>query len=190
MVRMRVLLGSSPLTRGARVLILVKVSPLRIIPAHAGSTERTLAGHPGSQDHPRSRGEHPSIFKTKRFGSGSSPLTRGALARARPNHHKTRIIPAHAGSTPGGDPVSTAFQDHPRSRGEHPTAGRWRVDSRGSSPLTRGALTLSFSRVDTVRIIPAHAGSTRTHLYWLPIERDHPRSRGEHDRRDPHLWWP
>ena len=70
------------------------------------------------------------------------------------------LIPAHAGST--AELVSQPW---------------W---LRGSSPLTRGALNVALLNRDTVRLIPAHAGST-------PIARSsirgcsaHPRSRGEH----------
>jgi len=52
--------------------------------------------------------------------------------------------------------------------------------NRGSSPLARGALWRSPSRVTLPWIIPARAGSTRTGRARLRPSGDHPRSRGEH----------
>ena len=53
----------------------------------------------------------------------------------------------------------------------------------GSSPLTRGAPRKSAGRMDVERIIPAHAGSTRTGPAGIRGTSDHPRSRGEHSMR-------
>ena len=50
--------GSSPLVRGARIVVLAMMAGLGIIPARAGSTACEVfdAGLP--EDHPRSCGEH------------------------------------------------------------------------------------------------------------------------------------
>ena len=92
-----------------------------------------------------------------------------------------RIIPAYAGSTPRspcGPPAST---DHPRIRGEHnlPTAGDDKAA--GSSPHTRGALSLPEAADRRPRIIPAYAGSTRDQDTPALTAADHPRIRGEHN---------
>ena len=50
----------------------------------------------------------------------------------------------------------------------------------GSSPLARGALSISFSTASSVRIIPACAGSTLSSSVGMTRDRDHPRLRGEH----------
>ena len=50
--------GSSPLMRGAPKNYLIADSYAGIIPAHAGSTIRTISAHGPGRDHPRSRGEH------------------------------------------------------------------------------------------------------------------------------------
>ncbi|KXI17198.1 hypothetical protein HMPREF3227_01727 [Corynebacterium sp. CMW7794] len=69
---------------------------------------------------------------------------------------------------------------HPRSRGEHRRRG-WAGQSRaGSSPLTRGAPRPLSSSSSSVRLIPAHAGSTSTPPTSYPNPPAHPRSRGEH----------
>ena len=74
-------------------------------------------------------------------------------------------------------------RDHPRIRGEH--LG-WLSGSGGvvgSSPHTRGARRLGLGRRQTGRIIPAYAGSTRSGTSNSASTRDHPRIRGEHQRR-------
>ena len=94
--------------------------------------------------------------------TGSSPLTRGALANA----------------------VLANFLnlDHPRSRGEHITFQAASRIEKGSSPLTRGAPRRCRSSTSVTWIIPAHAGSTVGHTPAFDSRRDHPRSRGEHWR--------
>ena len=91
--------GSSPHTRGARLLIGLLIFSFRIIPAYAGSTGRRPAYGRWRWDHPRIRGEHTFAAQRPRSSAGSSPHTRGAH-----HHHKNlprpwRIIPAYAGST-------------------------------------------------------------------------------------------
>ncbi len=134
-------LGSSPRTRGARPYTGEQIDRMRIIPAHAGSTQFAFEVLSPSTDHPRARGEHGRVhFPT--FGAGW-------------------IIPAHAGSTSGSGNPSPWSRDHPRARGEHPLITVVLPRMRGSSPRTRGALDRHLSCVVRPWIIPAHAGSTR-----------------------------
>ena len=51
---------------------------------------------------------------------GSSPLTRGKLARLLKVSPSTRLIPAHAGKTGHALPPIVNDKAHPRSRGENP----------------------------------------------------------------------
>ena len=69
---------------------------------------------------------------------------------------------------------------HPRSRGEHISEWRAIHALAGSSPLTRGAPPGEDPADDLLRLIPAHAGSTKSGgvKKWGPSA--HPRSRGEH----------
>ena len=71
-------------------------------------------------------------------------------------------------------------RDHPRIRGEH--YGHLSVlrDNVGSSPHTRGARSSVCIGYQTLRIIPAYAGSTSTRAPPTASPRDHPRIRGEH----------
>ena len=114
---------------------------------------------------------------------GSSPLTRGAHLSGGHGRHDVRLIPAHAGSTVQAPVGAFNTGAHPRSRGEHVGAPRVSRVHRGSSPLTRGALGLIPSYKATVRLIPAHAGSTVSQSDAYPDTPAHPRSRGEHDPR-------
>ena len=132
--------GSSPLTRGARVLPEPLEDVRGIIPAHAGSTSRPPPARAAPGDHPRSRGEHPSSAGSGYSPTGSSPLTRGAPHEVLDLVTVQRIIPAHAGSTKG-----TTMADK---------------DVSGSSPLTRGARLGDQGHTEDAGIIPAHAGST------------------------------
>ena len=173
--------GSSPLTRGKPCLVRNR-SPLGgLIPAHAGKTLLMPAhmpsmkgsspltrGKPSGQAgpapptpaHPRSRGENTASF----FGSadilGSSPLTRGKLVGARRESTPGGLIPAHAGKTCGKWATLSGVPAHPRSRGENyaPPCGSDLMS--GSSPLTRGKLSLTSRCHWDGGLIPAHAGKT------------------------------
>ena len=172
--------GSSPLTRGAPGGLAEAAELSRLIPAHAGST---LAG--GSRPrrlgaHPRSRGEHQDPGQSAEANGGSSPLTRGALDASIAGRSHDRLIPAHAGSTPGAIYDQLVSEAHPRSRGEHDSPPSTDRSTVGSSPLTRGAPLPRRRRHQEGRLIPAHAGSTQSRSLRRRILPAHPRSRGEH----------
>ena len=69
--------GSSPLTRGKRLLVGVEAQGRGLIPAHAGKTGRSAGRAPDGWAHPRSRGENLPSSRVKGKPAGSSPLTRG-----------------------------------------------------------------------------------------------------------------
>ena len=100
---------------------------------------------------PRSPGDMPE---------GSSPLTRGARRWHRGPALSSGLIPAHAGSTVSMTQIRGSTRAHPRSRGEHAAAVVLWCWGFGSSPLTRGARSLSTVARPSPRLIPAHAGST------------------------------
>ena len=91
--------GSSPLTRGAQLVLAERWDDVRLIPAHAGSTASRLSCRPHTRAHPRSRGEHPCVSRGEPLLMGSSPLTRGARGVTHAAPLVGRLIPAHAGST-------------------------------------------------------------------------------------------
>ena len=90
-----------------------------------------------------------------------------------------RLIPAHAGKTASTYPDPNARRAHPRSRGENKHLTKERVESGGSSPLTRGKRTQGEPVFGLNGLIPAHAGKTTHCKVPTQTPRAHPRSRGE-----------
>ena len=91
--------GSSPLTRGKLVRVLLRTSGQRLIPAHAGKTSRRRCRRSPDGAHPRSRGENAAHTAVRAGLEGSSPLTRGKRGGGRLPRGRGRLIPAHAGKT-------------------------------------------------------------------------------------------
>ena len=172
--------GSSPHTRGALDSREDDGPTLGIIPAYAGSTPTRLRPSDCLRDHPRIRGEHRGRAHRHRRPDGSSPHTRGAHKFRYSNGAGRRIIPAYAGSTAHdpGDP--SRHTDHPRIRGEHRMLGDDTPLPGGSSPHTRGALSVLTVMLTGRGIIPAYAGSTQLAERGDLTAGDHPRIRGEH----------
>ena len=177
------LVGSSPLTRGARCAGCPEKMQNGLIPAHAGSTTSSHHIARVGSAHPRSRGEHRPRILGLRRRSGSSPLTRGAPGTNPYTEGVGGLIPAHAGSTTCPCLLRALAWAHPRSRGEHCVGQAGSQGPLGSSPLTRGARRRKTDIGRSIGLIPAHAGST---LHQTPPNRTlqaHPRSRGEHPFR-------
>ena len=172
--------GSSPLTRGVpHTLRHPELAP-GIIPAYAGSTPKSYSRWALWRDHPRLRGEHRNSVLCAALMLGSSPLTRGAPPCPSSRLRHRRIIPAYAGSTRTARPKMPGSSDHPRLRGEHLASPWVPMTTKGSSPLTRGALAKLEVVQHGVGIIPAYAGSTAPCHKGRPSSWDHPRLRGEH----------
>ena len=171
--------GSSPLTRGKLDLVRTQVRTIGLIPAHAGKTRPGMPTTPSRPAHPRSRGENFQAKTIPARGPGSSPLTRGKRERRRDPIAGARLIPAHAGKTAPGPTPARGWAAHPRSRGENITWIAQLITSCGSSPLTRGKLSLPVDATQAHRLIPAHAGKTRELWTRNSRPRAHPRSRGE-----------
>ena len=169
--------------RGALHASMSLIAVSGIIPAYAGSTGYGVSRLPMTADHPRVCGEH-SVYPTEgQVYRGSSPRMRGAQ---RVLHHPVairRIIPAYAGSTNWRQAAMWQYTDHPRVCGEHQGLSSDPHHQRGSSPRMRGALCTLSSGYLSVRIIPAHAGSTRSVSSGFWCNPDHPRVCGEHFSR-------
>ena len=133
--------GSSPLTRGKLIDVLVGQTRSGLIPAHAGKTVVTVPRQAGKRAHPRSRGENGGVEPSLVLGSGSSPLTRGKQQLTSGCVLCRGLIPAHAGKT------SPHLHKHPGVS--------------GSSPLTRGKHECNVCYLVRSGLIPAHAGKTR-----------------------------
>ena len=69
---------------------------------------------------------------------GSSPLSRGIQIDGVSALVTSRIIPALAGNTSRILLLVMGLWDHPRSRGEYPSAEAQFLTDLGSSPLSRG----------------------------------------------------
>ena len=134
--------GSSPLTRGKLDIVPEVAAVVRLIPAHAGKTVGAGLRLVLDRAHPRSRGENRPKDDAGIQGAGSSPLTRGKHVAAAARPARTRLIPAHAGKTRGAAGLRMSQGAHPRSRGENFVCRNWCWIVLGSSPLTRGKLSI------------------------------------------------
>ena len=172
--------GSSPLARGAQDRRAAHYLEDGLIPAGAGSTPDHLRQRRLLEAHPRWRGEHRSCFSSKCLCPGSSPLARGARPANTLLYCHLGLIPAGAGSTLPAQKIHIPFRAHPRWRGEHAPGRQAKVYLLGSSPLARGALVSGDASSGVMRLIPAGAGSTLTHIGLPCGGQAHPRWRGEH----------
>ena len=179
MRRRRLRGGSSPLTRGKPRSPASDRHRSRLIPAHAGKTERAAYPADTSPAHPRSRGENAYPASLTLSIQGSSPLTRGKRGDGSEPWAARRLIPAHAGKTVRGPRSRVARRAHPRSRGENSGERQGGAHRQGSSPLTRGKRSAGLRSSSRWRLIPAHAGKTSMSMSSPQCEGAHPRSRGE-----------
>ena len=154
--------GSSPLTRGKQDDRDAVSRREGLIPAHAGKTRLPIRRGHTSRAHPRSRGENLNLSVEGVEIGGSSPLTRGKLESERRGRRNRGLIPAHAGKTSSALSPAPSTGAHPRSRGENTTMGRLAQSAQGSSPLTRGKPKRWRGERPWQRLIPAHAGKTRS----------------------------
>ena len=175
--------GSSPLTRGKPGGESRQGCGERLIPAHAGKTWAYPSATFPPRAHPRSRGENHARKVAKPGDKGSSPLTRGKLIPVQRGFLVERLIPAHAGKTKSVIMTGVARAAHPRSRGENRFRRSRASGPAGSSPLTRGKLTVKTHPTGPQRLIPAHAGKTQSRSDAESRVKAHPRSRGENFSR-------
>ena len=165
--------------RGTQFRAAAGAEHIRIIPAHAGNSRQGRQHGADDTDHPRACGELSSTEIRPVLPFGSSPRMRGTRPRLllRPDRAldhpprmrgtphcreyrrwRTRIIPAHAGNSR----ALSLVPDHPRACGELLVSEAQDERQFGSSPRMRG--TRRCGREDDLvrRIIPAHAGNSRT----------------------------
>ena len=90
------------------------------------------------------------------------------------------LIPARAGTTLRSIIGIHDLKAHPRSRGDHCCAARYRESRLGSSPLARGPLGFCVEERGGHGLIPARAGTTNIGVPYQLFRRAHPRSRGDH----------
>ena len=171
--------GSSPLTRGKLLEVLLHGALNGLIPAHAGKTGLKPPKTSRDTAHPRSRGENYVVFTPGVGQSGSSPLTRGKPTLTLRSVMSVRLIPAHAGKTRSCTRRTRGRWAHPRSRGENTPASHPPAQVTGSSPLTRGKQVTVPAMTSMAGLIPAHAGKTTRSPAPSISPSAHPRSRGE-----------
>ena len=111
---------------------------------------------------------------------GSPPLTRGLPRRSDRKFDHIRITPAHAGTTVAAFAGVRACRDHPRSRGDYSPHSVNPFLFLGSPPLTRGLHCMLLLLCKSIRITPAHAGTTAAVDRNATRNQDHPRSRGDY----------
>ena len=134
---------------------------------------------PHTPAHPRSRGENLMETDPTQAERGSSPLTRGKPDALTHTSCRERLIPAHAGKTSPPGSLRHDGSAHPRSRGENIHGCVDDDGAGGSSPLTRGKRQTVITQSAAGRLIPAHAGKTRSAVLSPAFAPAHPRSRGE-----------
>ena len=95
----------------------------------------------------------------------------------------TRIIPAHAGQTSPRWWAPSFRTDHPRACGANDDFLVQLGAMVGSSPRMRGKRCVGRVQHPWPRIIPAHAGQTRSDYQNGDTQPDHPRACGANARR-------
>ncbi len=136
---------------------------------------------PGSS--PRMRGT-PMSVNSRRCNMPDHPRACGELETMMWKFiNSKRIIPAHAGNSRRGRLAWRVRTDHPRACGE--LADRFnRIELWiGSSPRMRGTRIVIPAANEWLRIIPAHAGNSKSDRQAGRPESDHPRACGELDNR-------
>ena len=140
-----IVVGSSPLTRGTRLISCQARSKSRFIPAYAGNSYSLQIEEPSIAVHPRLRGELDQGGGIGVETNGSSPLTRGTRPRHVVRFCASRFIPAYAGNSNEKAGNSRFPAVHPRLRGELWLAESVHRQFNGSSPLTRGTRVMNHS---------------------------------------------
>ena len=176
-------LGSPPHARGRRRTNNRLRRKDRITPACAGKTFQLDQWQAGDRDHPRMRGEDPSSHGCSLNATGSPPHARGRRHLVGVVQGHIGITPACAGKTPCPYCKEARQPDHPRMRGEDASTMPTLSCQRGSPPHARGRLFEMDPVLYNARITPACAGKTALKLHRQGDNPDHPRMRGEDQRR-------
>ena len=156
--------GSSPRMRGKHQWRWGESTPSRLIPAHAGKTERASPANHPPPAHPRACGENLAASLRRSLIIGSSPRMRGKLNHLPHLNSLTRLIPAHAGKTKIWLDSGRCSGAHPRACGENLRLAFKPSTTLGSSPRMRGKLHPNDPTWRRSGLIPAHAGKTLNDL--------------------------
>ena len=152
--------GSSPLTRGTRVIRVGCTHLLGLIPARAGNIHASGGGGGGGAAPRGGGGAHSGRTTQNDLQQGSSPLTRGTPCHWWRTRGPCGLIPAREGNMVTPLRMLVGHPAHPRLRGEHYTSCFFAFHEQGSSPLTRGTRSALLQPCRHFRLIPARVGST------------------------------
>ena len=152
--------GSSPRVWGARVVMRLELSALRLIPTCVGSTALGLFPGVVGAAHPHVCGEHKILRRDAVNDAGSSPRVWGARCGHTVRREGARLIPTCVGSTRSDAPPKEQLSAHPHVCGEHDKADSISVGHLGSSPRVWGALWATRTNPSMLRLIPTCVGST------------------------------
>ncbi len=151
--------GSSPRTRGTQFFAQFPDLIFRFIPAYAGNAAKQTQQGEVVSVHPRVRGERMYARCFSFTSGGSSPRTRGTLKNSPLLRYFFRFIPAYAGNAKSCCSAFSRGSVHPRVRGERMVKISPKAGVTGSSPRTRGTLSVSRYTNVATRFIPAYAGN-------------------------------
>ena len=171
--------GSSPRVRGKRLDAHTAHQLVRLIPACAGKTSRTLESPRWNRAHPRVCGENSVHSQPLVSAGGSSPRVRGKPWDMANDPNAPGLIPACAGKTTARARSSGLAKAHPRVCGENCGGDGDNADSLGSSPRVRGKRLEQPTRPRTRGLIPACAGKTSSPKNRGYPQGAHPRVCGE-----------
>ena len=154
--------GSSPRMRGKPVHGGENIVIRGLIPAHAGKTVALEVSRLEAGAHPRACGENGREGEYVRTVEGSSPRMRGKPGTPKLTAINDGLIPAHAGKTASLSCLMGLTRAHPRACGENQTHQLGWVLFAGSSPRMRGKPPPFDCDPPAPRLIPAHAGKTKS----------------------------
>ncbi len=175
--------GSPPHARGKGETEEISATDSGITPACAGKSCRHRLPCDPPRDHPRMRGEKRARWHAIDKEQGSPPHARGKAHFTESQYTYMRITPACAGKRAAQFRQDVEQRDHPRMRGEKSArrCGRW--TALGSPPHARGKEEIPFKFGNFQGITPACAGKSCYARDYYAFLRDHPRMRGEKQRR-------
>ena len=144
--------------RGKGSINCMQINSRGITPAHAGKSLSIFDTHLTAQDHPRTCGEKDKKCSSSFTLIGSPPHMRGKGTHRRLQERRAGITPAHAGKSCCFFFSCFFCRDHPRTCGEKIFFLAISSQPLGSPPHMRGKARPLFSRPNSIRITPAHAG--------------------------------
>ena len=171
--------------RGKDLRNLVKMSFIRITPAHAGKREDRMRSSRDNGDHPRTCGEKLLFANHRCTVIGSPPHMRGKEFVRRVFPLSDRITPAHAGKRRILTLFTRGRWDHPRTCGEKVHSAFLHSILLGSPPHMRGKDYAKVGNGYVAGITPAHAGKSVFRRGLGELFGDHPRTCGEKTKKIP-----